>query len=144
MDTYSHHALVCGAGGGRTIRHNALRDIVCFLCKTAGLNPEPEKAGLLRPRPQFFSLEEDGVKHKGSRGAEGRRPADVYIPCGRLGKPVALDLAVTSGLQTIHLKNSDTSWFSMVLLQQHTTKNSNVPTSIHSNIAKRTELNLFL
>ena len=117
MDTYGDHALVCPAGGDRTIRHNALRDAVCFLCKSAGLNPEPEKTGLLRPRPQFHCLEEDGQKYKGSRSPEGRQPADVFIPCGRLGKPAALDLAVTSGLKMDLLKDtlkdgsSATSWY---------------------------------
>eukprot|EP00660_Eupelagonema_oceanica_P019521 gene19521-biopygen901 len=43
-------------------------------------------------------VEEDGKKCGGSRGAEGRRPADVFLPAWSLGKPACLDFAVTSGL----------------------------------------------
>ena len=78
--------------------HNAIRDIFCRLCHAAGLRPKVEKPDLLRPRPLVGSREEDGKSRKGSRGPDGRRPADVFLPALRLGKPAALDFAVTSGL----------------------------------------------
>eukprot|EP00662_Eupelagonemidae_sp_cell21_P057198 gene57198-biopygen1283 len=43
--------------------------------------------------------EEDGQQRGGARGPDGRRPADVYLPCWRVGRPAALDFAVTSGLR---------------------------------------------
>jgi hypothetical protein len=69
-------------------------------------SPELEKPNLLRPRPQSVSLEEDGVHRV---GAEGRRPADVYVPRWRSGTPVAFDFAVPSGLQRslLHLSAQD-------------------------------------
>ena len=39
------------------------------------------------------------MRREGSLGAEGRRPADVYVPRWRRGTPAALDFAVTSGLR---------------------------------------------
>eukprot|EP00661_Eupelagonemidae_sp_cell13_P006173 gene6172-2418_t len=42
----------------------------------------------------------------GARGAEGRRPADVFLPRWEQGRPAALDLAVTSGLQVGTLEQS--------------------------------------
>eukprot|EP00660_Eupelagonema_oceanica_P019071 gene19071-biopygen36140 len=98
MDTYRDHALACSGGGDRTVRHNALRDHCFRLCRSAGCRPEVEKPGLLRLRPLLGPVEEDGKRCGGSRGAEGRRPADVFLPAWSLGKPACLDFAVTSGL----------------------------------------------
>ncbi len=44
-------------------------------------------------------MDEDGRRRDGPRGAEGRRPADVFVPCWRSGRPAALDFAVSSGLR---------------------------------------------
>eukprot|EP00666_Eupelagonemidae_sp_cell4sb_P002635 gene2635-biopygen4211 len=100
MDAYGDHALACSGGGDRTIRHNILRNIAFRLCHAAGLRPEIEKPGLLRPRPLIGSSEEDGKSQPGGRrGPDGRRPADVYLPSWRLGRPACLDFAVTSGLE---------------------------------------------
>ena len=82
LDTHSHHAGLCTAGGERTLRHNALRDILASWAGRAGMQPEKEKPGLLLPqRPDDSS---------NSR----RRPADIFLP-SYLGTPAALDLAVT-------------------------------------------------
>ncbi|CAE7580069.1 unnamed protein product [Symbiodinium natans] len=82
LDTHSHHAGLCAAGGERTLRHNALRDILASWAGRAGMQPEKEKPGLLLPqRPDDSS---------NSR----RRPADIFLP-SYLGTPAALDLAVT-------------------------------------------------
>eukprot|EP00662_Eupelagonemidae_sp_cell21_P057239 gene57239-biopygen50387 len=93
------HALACGGGGDRTLRHNALRNLTYHYCNAAGLRPELEKPGLLRPRLLEGVAEEDGQQRGGARGPDGRRPADVYLPCWRVGRPAALDFAVTSGLR---------------------------------------------
>ena len=82
LDRFSHHAGLCAAGGERTLRHNALRDILCTWADRAGLQPEREKVGLLLPqRPE-------------ETGLDRRRPADIFVP-SYLGSPVAFDLAVT-------------------------------------------------
>eukprot|EP00666_Eupelagonemidae_sp_cell4sb_P017889 gene17889-biopygen41696 len=108
MDIYGDHAVACGGGGDRTLRHNKLRDIFHHFCYAAGLFPEKEKAGLLRPRPLLGNLQEDGKQAGvgGARGAEGRRPADIFLPRWRLGNPAALDFAVTSGLRVGYLTES--------------------------------------
>eukprot|EP00660_Eupelagonema_oceanica_P019257 gene19257-biopygen13015 len=100
MDRFADHALVCSCGGDRTTRHNLLRNAAFRIARGAGLRPELEKPGLLRPRPCIGAVEEDGCKGEGSRGAAGRRPADVYLPSFRLGSRAALDFAVTSGMRS--------------------------------------------
>ena len=46
LDVYMDHASVCQCNGDRTIRHNALRNLVCVIAELAGLQPEKEKTGL--------------------------------------------------------------------------------------------------
>eukprot|EP00666_Eupelagonemidae_sp_cell4sb_P015042 gene15042-8696_t len=72
------HALACMSSGSATLRHHALRDLLWFKCRTAGLRPEVEKEGLL-PHTLY-------------------RPADVWLPRWP-GGGIALDLAVVSPLQ---------------------------------------------
>jgi len=100
IDVYGDHCVTCCGGGDRTKRHNLLRNATYHVCAAAGLSPELEKPGLLRPRPHLGGVEEDGVRREGAQGPEGRRPADVYVPRWRSGAPAALDFAVTSGLRT--------------------------------------------
>ena len=47
LDRFSYHAGLCSAGGERTLRHHALRDVLCSWAERAGLQPEREKPGLL-------------------------------------------------------------------------------------------------
>ena len=100
MDRFGDHALTCPCKGDRTLRHNALRDVLFREAIAAGTAPEREKAGLLPARPA-----DDGAPDA-VRGDENedrrRRPADVYLPRGTGGgrrEPAALDWAVTSGLR---------------------------------------------
>ena len=87
LDCRSFHAGVCAAGGKRTQRHNAVRDLLASWCARAGLQPEKERRELLLPqRPDDC-------------GVQRRRPADIYLPCLQ-GSPSALDLAIT-GFQRI-------------------------------------------
>ena len=74
---------MCVAGGERTQRHHAVRDLVHSWAQRAGLRPEREKAGLLLP------------SHPEETGQANRRPADVYLPAFA-GSPVALDFAITA------------------------------------------------
>ena len=71
------------------MRHNSIRNVVFDDAREGGLRPEREKSGLLPSRPS-----EDGL----AGGGTGRRPADLWLPCGPSGRGVALDFAVTSGL----------------------------------------------
>ena len=83
LDHHSHHAGMRVAGGERTQRHHAVRDLVHSWAQRAGLRPEREKAGLLLPS----NPEESGQAN--------RRPADMYLPAFA-GSPVALDFAITA------------------------------------------------
>ena len=83
LDTHGYHAGMCMADGERTLRHNALRDLVRSWAERGCLRPEREKAGLLLPqRP------DDAASAR-------RRPADVFLP-SFLGRPTTLDFAVTA------------------------------------------------
>ena len=104
-DIYGDHALVCSGGGDRTKRHNLLRNCAASYAARAGLSPEMEKPGLLRPRPLMGARAENGGAPD-ARGAGARRPADVYIPHLGTEGPTALDFAVTSGLRTCMLARS--------------------------------------
>jgi hypothetical protein len=108
MDSYGDHALVCPCNGDRTVRHNALRNVVYEDAARACLGAEREKAGLLPGRPS-----EDGLRARLDEGAEGepsqsrrqqRRPADVFLRRLGAGRPLALDFACTSGLRTDRLE----------------------------------------
>ena len=50
LDIHGHHAGMCVAGGERTLRHNAVRDVVFAWAQRAGLRPEKERSGLLLPQ----------------------------------------------------------------------------------------------
>ena len=74
---------MCVAGGERTQRHNAVRDLVFAWAERAGLRPEKERTGLLLPQ-----CPDDTQSAR-------RRPADVYLPA-LSGSPAALDFAITA------------------------------------------------
>ena len=80
MDAHGDHALICSSSGDRISRHNNIRDIIFFACKSAGLSPMLEANNLLNN-----SL---------------HRPGDVYIPNWTLGSPSAVDVTLTCPLQT--------------------------------------------
>ena len=108
VDVFGDHCLTCSGGGDRTKRHNKIRNAVYSFCAEAGLSPELERPGLLQPRPMLGASHEDGSRpaEAGEGNAGARRPADVYIPRWKGGRPAALDLAVTSGLSTEALRES--------------------------------------
>ena len=98
IDRYGDHCLTCAVGGDRIKRHNLLRNEVFYLCNSTGLNPELERPGLLQPRPLTGATQENGTGRVPDGGQ--RRPADVYLPKWRRGRPAAFDFAVTSGLRS--------------------------------------------
>ena len=102
VDTWGDHALVCACGGGRTLRHNALRDRVLRFAKSAGHHAVAEKPGLLPPRLNVGGAWENGLGGSNVRWilAQDRRPADVWVAAWNGGLPAAVDLVVTSGLQS--------------------------------------------
>ena len=76
-----------------------MRDLVFHVAVAAGVQPEREKPGLLPPRPQDEAIRESSL-------ANGRRPADIWVPRWIEGGPAAWDFAVTSGLQATMLHES--------------------------------------
>lgn len=81
-DAKGRHDIMCSCGGDRTIRHNAVRNLCGSLAGQAALHPVLEKPALLPPSPEHPN-------------ANGRRPADVFLPTWFGGRPAALDFAVT-------------------------------------------------
>ena len=69
----------CGGNADRIFRHNSLRDAVFSAAQSAALAPRKEVPSLI-----------PGSQH---------RPADVYLPCWKGGRPVALDITVISTMQ---------------------------------------------
>ena len=100
MDPYGDHALVCACGGDRTLRHNRLRDLLLRWLRAAGYAVVAEKQGLLPARPFIGGAWENGTAGADTRcRPEARRPGDVCALQWVDGRPAAMDLAVSSGLQ---------------------------------------------
>ena len=78
-DTMGDHGMVCGTGGERIARHNALRDAIHDTAAAAGLAPQKEGRALLP--------------------GTNRRPADIFIPRWAGGRDAALDVMVTHPLK---------------------------------------------
>ena len=97
LDSFGDHALTCCCKGDRTVRHNAVRDVVFGEASLAGSAPVREKAGLLPARPA-----EDGLGQTECL----RRPADIWLPRVLGASGEALDFACTSGLRGDFLERS--------------------------------------
>ena len=78
-DVLGDHSLVCGTGGERIVRHNAVRDAIFDTAAAAGLAPLKEGRALLP--------------------GNNRRPADVFLPHWAGGLDAALDVTITHPLQ---------------------------------------------
>ena len=78
-DQLGDHGMVCGTGGERISRHNALRDAIFDTAASAGLAPLKEERALLP--------------------GNNRRPADILLRhwCG--GRDAALDVTITHPLK---------------------------------------------
>ena len=79
----------CGGNGDRIHRHDSLRDILFTAAQSAALAPRKEAPALI----------------PGSNS----RPADVFLPNWRSGKPAALDVSVISPLQQLTLAEAASS-----------------------------------
>jgi hypothetical protein len=75
------HATCCAKSGDLITRHNSLRNLVDNLASVGGLSPILEKKGILGH-------------------SSGRRPGDVTIMNWSEGKGLAIDVAVTSPLNS--------------------------------------------
>ena len=85
LDTLGHHHVTCSSGDFRTARHNRLRDALFQLLSAAGMSP---------------SLEQGAYEN------DRTRPADILVPCFKLGKPAAFDLTVVSPLTSTNLSRA--------------------------------------
>ncbi|MCP3884581.1 MAG: hypothetical protein GY700_03710 [Propionibacteriaceae bacterium] len=72
-DAYGYHALTCKKGGETIWRHHSLANECARALQAAHHQPAREKA----------------------IGGQGQRPGDVYVPHWKLGRPLAMDFAVT-------------------------------------------------
>ena len=62
---------MCSVGGERTLRHNAIRDVVHAWIDRAGLNPEKERPDLLPRRDGVsFSSNEETCQHAAAAYAD--------------------------------------------------------------------------
>ncbi|KAL5481607.1 hypothetical protein EMCRGX_G021802 [Ephydatia muelleri] len=87
-DPLGHHAVTCRHGEDVVICHNRLRDEVLDLCRGAHLSVSVERG------------------HGLTRDLAHTRPADILIAGWDRGKPVALDLTITSSLCSAILSES--------------------------------------
>ena len=113
LDRWGDHALCCGGGGDRVLRHNAVRNIVCSaVAEFTSVSPELEKPGLLLPPrppdPGGISHDPDGSPPLLPPGG-GRRPADVWVPRGSSGFAEAWDFSISSLLRPASFSSSSPS-----------------------------------
>ena len=95
LDSYMDHALTCSCGGDRTVRHNAVCKVGGDTFRHLGMQPTLEKPGLL---PNMDEREGNAGGEKKHSDRSDRRPADIWVPWWDGGKPLAVDVAITSGL----------------------------------------------
>ena len=89
IDTFGDHHISCRGNGDLIHRHDSLRDALFTAAQSAALGPRKEVPSLI-----------PGGKS---------RPADLYFPYWRHGKPAALDVTVISPLQKLTLQGAATS-----------------------------------
>ena len=85
-DTFGDHQVGCGGNGDRIHRHDSLRNAIFSVAQSAALAPRKEVPSLI-PNTQC-------------------RPADIYLPNWKRGRPAALDVTVISTLQSLTLNQS--------------------------------------
>ena len=88
-DGFGDHQVSCGGNGDRIYRHDSLRNALFSAAQSAALAPRREVPALIP-------------------GANSR-PADVYLPCWKRGRPAALDVTVISPLQKLTVKGAATT-----------------------------------
>ena len=87
LDTLGDHAVACHARGDTVLRHHdRLRDEFFSACSAANVSPVRQQKNLIPEK--------------------NPRPGDVYLPCWSAGQPAALDMTITSSLQTSIILNA--------------------------------------
>ena len=74
-DPYGDHQIGCGGNGDRIQPHDSIRDALFSVAQTAALAPRKEVPSLIPD--------------------SSNRPADIYLPNWKRGRPAALDVTVT-------------------------------------------------
>ena len=87
-DPFGDHQVGCGGNGDRIYRHDSLRDAIFSAAQSAALAPRREVPSLI---PESRS-----------------RPADIFLPCWKRGRPVALDVTVISTLPQLTVQGAAT------------------------------------
>ena len=85
LDHLGHHAVTCKYGGDVVSRHNRIRDILVETCSRAHIGVKVEVGNNL------------------SRDPSKTRPADILLPNWFLGRTAALDVSITSPLNSVTL-----------------------------------------
>ena len=83
-DIKGEHAVICGGGPSRVLRHNTIRDIIAKAARDVGLNTD--------------------IEHGGGLGDQ-RRPGDVVIYNWREGRHLLIDVAVIGPLCSTNVPN---------------------------------------
>lgn len=77
MDNAGYHAAICRKGPSIVHRHDSIRDVIAEFCRQAAWSPRTEV-------PNLLPSDKD----------ENLRPADILLPRGEKGIPIALDVTV--------------------------------------------------
>ena len=88
-DGFGDHQVSCRGNGDMIHRHDSLRDALFAAARSASLAPRKEVPALIP-------------------GASSR-PADVYLPCWKRGRPAALDVSVILPLQSLTIRGAATT-----------------------------------
>ena len=91
LDPLGHHAITCKRGGDVVTRHNTLRDVLAEMCHRAHLGVQVEAGNDLT------------ADHSHTR------PADLLLTNWATGKTAAIDISVTSPLNTLTLLEAGVS-----------------------------------
>ena len=78
-DSMGDHHVTCRGNGDMIRRHDSLRDVLFSAAQSAALAPKKETPSLIP--------------------GSSSRPADIFLPCWKRGKPAALDVTVISQVQ---------------------------------------------
>ena len=87
LDVFGYHASICKFGTSVIDKHNALRNEIFSFCQNAAWNPKLEVTGLIPNSPQLC-------------------PADIFLPLGSKGLPVALDVTSVHPLASRYISTA--------------------------------------
>ena len=83
---FGDHHVGCRGNGDLIHRHNSLRDTIFSAAQSAALAPRKEVLSLV--------------------SSSSSRPADIFFPCWKQGKPTAFDVTVISPLQQLTIQGA--------------------------------------